>query len=62
MQAVHMVGMPEAQLILAQTAAYLASCPKSIASTTGIFEALNDIDEENLSPIPLHLRMLQQLL
>lgn len=56
MQAVHMIGMPEATLILAQTACYLATAKKSIASTVGITEALNDIDEENLDPIPLHLR------
>lgn len=56
MQAVTMIGMPESQLILAQTATYLATCKKSIASTNGIFEALADIDEERLEPIPLHLR------
>lgn len=56
MQAVHMIGMPEAQLILAQTATFLASAKKSIASTLGIFEALNDVELENLPAIPLHLR------
>jgi putative ATPase len=56
MQAVHLIGMPEATLILAQTASYLATAKKSIASTTGISEALSDIDIENLDPIPLHLR------
>ena len=56
MQAVHMIGMPEASLILAQTATYLATAKKSIASTMGISAALSDIDEENLDPIPLHLR------
>ena len=56
MQAVHMVGMPESGLILAQTATYLATANKSIASTTGLYEALHDIDEKNLDPIPLHLR------
>ncbi len=56
MQAVHMIGMPEASLILAQTATYLATAKKSIASTEGISQALSDIDEENLDPIPLHLR------
>ncbi len=56
MQAVHMIGMPEASLILAQTATYLATAKKSIASTAGISQALSDIDEENLDPIPLHLR------
>ncbi len=56
MQAVHMIGMPEATLILAQTATYLATAKKSIASTRGIYEALADINEKNLDPIPLHLR------
>ncbi len=56
MQAVHMIGMPEATLILAQTATYLATAKKSIASTVGIQQALSDIDEKNLDPIPLHLR------
>jgi putative ATPase len=51
-----MIGMPEASLILAQTATYLATAKKSIASTEGISAALSDIDEENLDPIPLHLR------
>lgn len=56
MQAVHLIGMPEATLILAQTASFLATAKKSIASTTGISEALSDIDMERLDPIPLHLR------
>jgi putative ATPase len=56
MQAVHMVGLPEAQLILSQTAAFLATAKKSIASTVGISEALNDVEMENLPEIPLHLR------
>ncbi len=56
MQAVHMIGLPEAQLILAQTATYLATSKKSIASTNGIFAALSDIEIENLPPIPMHLR------
>lgn len=56
MQAVHMIGMPEATLILSQTATYLATAKKSISSTTAISDALMDIDTENLEPIPLHLR------
>ncbi len=56
MHAVHMIGMPEASLVLAQTATYLATAKKSIASTNGIQQALRDIDEQNLDPIPLHLR------
>lgn len=56
MQAVHMIGMPESGLILAQTATYLATAKKSISSSMAFWEAMSDIDEENLSPIPLHLR------
>lgn len=56
MQACHMIGWPEAGLILAQTATYLATAKKSIASTLGIQQAMSDIDEKNLDPIPLHLR------
>ncbi len=56
MSAVHMIGLPEAQLILAQTATYLATSKKSIASTQGILQAMNDIEMDNLPEIPLHLR------
>ncbi|MGB9882899.1 MAG: replication-associated recombination protein A [Microgenomates group bacterium] len=56
MQAVHMIGMPEASLILAQTATYLATAKKSIASSVGIWEALADLEKINPDPIPLHLR------
>lgn len=56
MQAVTMIGMPESQLILSQCATYLASAKKSIASTSGIFEALNDVEIDNLPEIPFHLR------
>ncbi|MBI5127679.1 replication-associated recombination protein A [Candidatus Roizmanbacteria bacterium] len=56
MQACHMIGWPEASLILAQTASYLATAKKSTSVVNGISQALYDIDEENLDPIPLHLR------
>lgn len=56
MQAVHMIGMPEAQLILAQTATYLSTAKKSIASMMGLQKAKQDIDEKRLEPVPLHLR------
>ncbi len=54
--AVDYIGMPEARIILAQCATYLASCPKSNASYLGIEAALVDVRQENLFPIPLHLR------
>ena len=56
MQAVHMVGMPEAGIILAQCATYLATAPKSRASYDGLMMALSDVDEKRLEPVPLHLR------
>lgn len=56
MQAVHMVGMPEAGIILAQCATYLACAPKSRASYNGLISALKDIDEKKIEPVPLHLR------
>lgn len=56
LEAVHMIGLPEAGLILAQTAIYLARAPKSRASYEAISAALADIDVENLQPVPLYLR------
>jgi putative ATPase len=56
MQAVHMIGMPEAGIILAQAATYLACSPKSRASYNGFIAAMNDVDEINMEPVPLGLR------
>jgi putative ATPase len=56
MQAVHMVGMPEAQIILAQTATYLATAKKSTASYDGLMQALNDVENQKIEAIPMHLR------
>lgn len=55
-QAVERVGMPEAQLILAQVTTYLAVAPKSNASYLAIGKALKDVETKPLTPIPLHLR------
>lgn len=54
--AVNYVGMPEARIILSQTATYLASCPKSNASYIAIEKALSDVREKPYLPVPLHLR------
>lgn len=50
------IGMPEAALILAQCATYLASCPKSNASYTAIGAAMEDARNGAALPVPLHLR------
>lgn len=54
--AVQFVGIPESQLILAQTAMYLASSPKSNASYTALLAALADVKDDPERPVPLHLR------
>lgn len=54
--AIESVGMPEARIILAQTAAYLASAPKSNASYRGIEAALEDVRKLPNLAVPLHLR------
>lgn len=54
--AVDYVGMPEARIILAQTAAYLAAAPKSNASYVAISEAIADVARLTNESVPLHLR------
>lgn len=54
--AVNYVGMPEARIILAQTATYLASAPKSNAAYAAIEEALEDVRNLPNLPVPLHIR------
>ena len=54
--ACELVGLPECQLNLAQTVAYLACAPKSNAATLAIFEAKKDVRENRTIPVPRHLR------
>ena len=56
MQAVEMIGLPEAQYALAQAASYVASAPKSNRAGGAYFAALADIEEQGRLPVPLHLR------
>jgi len=55
-QAVEYVGMPEAQIPLAQATIYLACAPKSNASYVGINRALKDVAERRVKPVLVHLR------
>lgn len=55
-QAVEMVGMPEAQIIMAQAAIYIATAPKSNASCKAIHQAMADLQELENREIPAHLR------
>lgn len=50
------VGLPEAQLALAQAALYVATAPKSNATTTAISKARQEIRRDGGRPVPLHLR------
>lgn len=55
-QEVERVGMPEAQLILAQAVTYMASAPKSNASCEAIFKAMRVVKEKKTPPVPTHLQ------
>ncbi|MDL5049335.1 hypothetical protein QQ054_25295, partial [Oscillatoria amoena NRMC-F 0135] len=55
-QAVNVIGYPEARIILAQCAVYLASSPKSNASYMAIEEALQMVRETGDLPVPLAVR------
>ncbi len=54
--AVHKIGMPEARIILAQCVTYLASSPKSNAAYMAIKMAEQDVKQNPLYNVPLHLR------
>lgn len=54
--AVDYIGMPEATLVLSQTATYLASCPKSNASYMAVSKAKEDVNNLPAYDVPVHLR------
>ncbi len=54
--AVERIGMPEAQIILAQAASYMACAPKSNAACNAIFAANEEIGRSGNLPIPTHLQ------
>jgi len=56
MQACEFIGLPECQLTLSQTVAYLALAPKSNAATTAISAARQDVRENRVLPVPISLR------
>jgi putative ATPase len=55
-QVCEFIGMPEAQIPLAQAAVYVATAPKSNASYMGLCKAKNDVQEEGTIPVPRHLK------
>ena len=56
MQAVHMVGMPEARIILAEAALYVTLSKKSNASYMAINQALEDVKNKETGEVPMHIR------
>ena len=55
-QAINVIGMPEARIVLAETVVYLATSAKSNSSYKAINEALSLVKETGDLPVPLHLR------
>ena len=54
--AVEFVGLPEAQLNLAQAVVHLATAPKSNRSALAIWHAMADVQERAAGDVPIHLR------
>ena len=55
-QAVERVGMPEAQIILAQAALYVATAPKSNSVVNAIGAAMDYVKEHRMESVPNHLK------
>ena len=55
-QAVEHVGMPEAQLNLAQATIHLASAPKSNSTSNAIWNAMSEVRSGGIGEVPLFLR------
>ncbi|MCQ2959018.1 MAG: replication-associated recombination protein A [Bacteroidales bacterium] len=54
--AVSVIGMPEARIILSETTVYLATSPKSNSAYLAINAALEEVKHSGMLPVPLHLR------
>ncbi|TLM68858.1 MAG: replication-associated recombination protein A [Deltaproteobacteria bacterium] len=55
-QALHVIGLPEGRIPLAQAVTYLATAPKSNASYVAIDAALAEVRSSGALPVPLHIR------
>ncbi len=55
-QAVERIGMPEARIILAEAATYLASAPKSNASYMAVARATQAVGQTQNAAVPVHLQ------
>ncbi len=55
-EAVKMIGMPEARIILSHAAITVATSPKSNSAYIAISKALNDVEKIRTGEVPMHLR------
>jgi len=55
-QAVERIGLPEARIVLAEAALYIATAPKSNSVIKGIEAAFSAVEKERAEPVPVHLR------
>ncbi|MBN2456829.1 MAG: replication-associated recombination protein A [Sedimentisphaerales bacterium] len=56
LQVAEFIGLPEAQLPLAQAAIYVACAPKSNACASAIWKAVSDVKSRPTAPVPRHLK------
>lgn len=56
MQAVHIIEMPEARILLSEAAIYVATSKKSNASYMAINKALEDVKTKDTGEVPMHIR------
>ncbi len=54
--AIQFIGMPEARIVLAETAIYLATCPKSNSAYMAINAAMDYVNQSGSLSVPLHIR------
>jgi putative ATPase len=55
-QAVEVIGYPECQLILSQTAIYLAASPKSNSACSALYKGMEAVEKYGDLSVPLHIR------
>ena len=55
-QAAHMVGLPDARIILSEAALYIALAPKSNSAYVGIDRAIQVVRHKEQGEVPMHLR------
>ncbi|MDO5708133.1 MAG: replication-associated recombination protein A [Andreesenia angusta] len=55
-EAINIIGMPEARIVLSQITTYLATAPKSNSSYMAINRVMSDMENKKIYPVPNHLK------